>query len=73
MDYHLSDCSWEGLAEQPVISSWDQLLAYCRIALGREPLTKARDLLGRAFFASVDTLDGEFWGHDITVALHGVW
>jgi len=26
------------LTEQPVISSWDQLLAYCRIALGREPV-----------------------------------
>jgi DNA repair protein RadC len=26
----------EELAEKPVISSWDQLLAYCRIALGRE-------------------------------------
>ncbi len=28
----------EELTEQPVISSWDQLLAYCRIALGREPV-----------------------------------
>jgi DNA repair protein RadC len=30
----------EELAEQPVISSWDQLVAYCRIALGREPVER---------------------------------
>ncbi len=30
----------EELAEKPVISSWDQLLAYCRIALGREAVER---------------------------------
>ncbi len=30
----------EELAEKPVISSWDQLLAYCRIALGRAPVER---------------------------------
>ncbi|MDH3594741.1 MAG: DNA repair protein RadC [Rhodospirillales bacterium] len=30
----------EELADKPVISSWDQLLAYCRIALGRETVER---------------------------------
>ncbi|MDH3968558.1 MAG: DNA repair protein RadC [Rhodospirillales bacterium] len=30
----------EELADKPVISSWDQLLAYCRIALGREAVER---------------------------------
>ncbi|MFQ6017903.1 MAG: DNA repair protein RadC [Kiloniellaceae bacterium] len=32
----------EELAERPVIASWDKLLAYCRIAMGREKVEQFR-------------------------------
>jgi DNA repair protein RadC len=50
----------EGLAKRPVVSSWDQLIDYCRLAMADDPLERFRILyLNRKNVLIADEVQGE--------------